>query len=63
MSYESELMLLKLVHLENRSQIIKKYKDVTYQHGLDGYPGEKELGDETKRFQREWNDLKKKYNK
>lgn len=63
MSYESELALLKETHLKNRSEIIEKYKNVTYQHGLDGAPDAKELGDETKRFQKEWNKLKKKYNK
>lgn len=63
MSYESELLELKEAHLQKRSEIIAKYKDVKYQRGLDTNPDAKELGDETKRFQREWNKLKKKYNK
>lgn len=63
MNYESELMFLKESHLKRRSLIIEKYKDDHPHYGLDGNPHAEELGEETKRFQREWNKLKAKYNK
>lgn len=63
MSYERELDLLKETHLRNREKILEKYKELKLTFGLDGEPYGYELREETKRFQNELNNLKKKYNK
>jgi len=61
MGYKEEFMQFAEVHIKNRENIVAQYKDYK-PIGLDGEPYSKELKEESKRFWKEIDKLKEKYN-